>query len=224
MILNETVRRQYISDSLVGRVQPVGTFPTADTALEYLYGLLCELPGFPSRQQVAETVDLLQLTYDPQYYRVSFKISVNLKSKIRLIFFGFLAFDQHLKLCGYEAVIQNLGLAVDPDSESRAEVIPRLCEGIQAVCPVGSPNEQYKDMNDCMTFLSEPNTPFGTFDRADQHSVICRLIHMQLAQIDPKIHCAHVGKSGGHVCTDKKPEFYFSGMTDFLQCAHKFRN
>jgi len=224
LILNETVRRQYISKSLIGRVQPVGTFLTSQTALEYLFGILCEIPHVPSRGQVVETIDLLQLTYDPEYYRVAFKVKLNLKSKLNLIFLGFFSFDEQMKLCGYEAIIQNLGLSLDFDPSERPGLIEKLCHGIQAACPVGSVHQQYSDVNDCINFLSEPRTPFGTYDRADQNSAVCRIIHVQLSQLSPNIHCPHVGKSGGYVCTDKKPEFYFTGQTDFLQCAHRFRN
>ena len=222
IILNQTVRRSYIADSLIGRVQPVGTFHTTAFALEYLYGLLCNIPNLPPRRNVLNSVTTLSLTYDPNHYRTSFKIRVNLDSAKKLVFFGILAFDDQWKLCGYEAVIQNLGLTFDPLASQHASVIAQLCTAIQSICPVGSPKEQYCSQNQCISFLSEPNTPFGTYDRADQNNVVCRLIHVQLAQIDPVVHCPHLGKTGGGKCTDKPADYYFEETTDFVQCAHRY--
>lgn len=224
VVLNATVREQYISKSLMGRVLPVGTFPTAETAMEYLYGILCEIPGLPSRGQVLISTDLLHLTYDPDCYRASFKVQVNLKSRKQLIFFGILAFDHQWKLCGYEAVIQNVGLTIDIDSKLHNSTIQGLCNGIQNICPTGSANHQYASVKECISFLSSPQIPFGSYDRADQNNVVCRLIHLLLAQIAPEIHCPHLGKTGGGACSNKSPKYYFTDVTDFVQCAHRYRN
>ena len=223
VILNETVRKQYIAKSLIGRVQPIGTFPTTETALEYLYGLLCDIPGLPERDEVLTSYKLLQLTYDANYYRVSFKLQLNLKSKKKLTFFGMLAYNENLKLCGYEAVVQNFGLTFDVKSTRYPAIVQELCQGIQVVCPVGSSNQQYANVSECVSFLSEPQTPFGTNDRADQNNVVCRGIHLQLAQIAPSIHCPHVGKDGGGMCTNKPFTHYFEDPSDFLTCAYQYR-
>ncbi|CAF1498358.1 unnamed protein product [Adineta ricciae] len=82
MILNETVRKKYISKTLTGRVQPVGTFDTTQMAVEYLYGLLCAIPNLPERTNLYKTVDILELTYDPNFYRTSVKFQVNLLTEI----------------------------------------------------------------------------------------------------------------------------------------------
>ena len=223
VILDETVRSQYIAESLIGRVQPVGTFATTESALEYLYGLICDIPGLPERDEVLASSKLLQLTYDANYYRVSFKVQMNLKSKKKLTFFGMLAYNENLKLCGYEAVVQNAGLTFDFDPILRPVILQTLCLGIQVVCPVGSSNQQYANVSECVSFLSEPQTPFGTNDRADQNNVVCRTIHLQLAQIDPTTHCPHVGKDGGGKCTNKPYTYYFQDPSDFLTCAHRYR-
>ena len=223
MILNKTVRAQYISSTLTGRVEPVGTFRTTTQALEYIYGLLCDIPNLPPRGESFGSVDLLQLTYDPKHYRVSAKIQLTFVSSKKLVFFTIIAFDKQLKVCGYEGVVQNSGLTFDIPSTLYAFAISNLCKEIQSTCPVGSPNQQYANMSDCISCLSEPQTPFGTNDRADQNNVVCRLIHIQLAQISPSIHCPHVGMTGGGACTDKTAQSYFTGTTDFTRCAYRFR-
>ena len=223
VILNETVRHQYIARSLIGRVQPLGTFSTSSTALEYLYGLICHIPGVQQLLDVLASYELLKLTYDVNYYRVSFKLQLNMESTKKIIFFGMLAFNENMKLCGYEAVVQNAGLTYEFNSTIRPVALQALCQGIQVVCPVGSSNQQYANLSDCLTFLSEPQTPFGTYDRADQNNVVCRLVHLQLAQIDPTTHCPHVGKEGGGKCTNKPYTYYFEDPSDFLTCAYRYR-
>ncbi|UJR18049.1 hypothetical protein I4U23_004950 [Adineta vaga] len=223
MILNSTVRDQYISKNLIGRVLPLGTFSSTELAVEYLYGILCTIPNLPPRTNLFDTVDIIHLTYDAKYYRVSFKIQVNFISKKRLFFFGIFAFAKDMKLCGYEAVIQNAGLTFDFPLEQRTFVISSLCQGVQTICPVGSSNEQYASVSECISFLSEPQTPFGTYDRGDQNNVICRTIHLSLASIAPDIHCPHVGKTGGGACTNKTPESYFEGTSDFVSCAYQYQ-
>ncbi|CAF1367624.1 unnamed protein product [Adineta ricciae] len=223
MILNETVRERYISKTLTGRVQPVGTFDTTQMAVEYLYGLLCAIPNLPERTNLYKTVDILELTYDPKFYRTSAKFQVNLTSNKTLIFFAIIAFDENFKLCGYEAVIQNVGLTLDFPIEQRTSIINNICQLVQVICPVGSSNHQYANLIDCLSFLNESQTPFGTFDRADQNNVVCRLNHIQLASISPDIHCLHVGKTGGGACVNKTSESYFQGTSDFTTCAYQFR-
>lgn len=224
IILNSTLRKQYLSDNLIGRVQPVGTFLSSSSALAYIYGLLCDIPNSPKRSDSVQTVDLLQLTYDPDYYRISAKIQINLASSNKLIFFGMVAFDKDLKLCGYEAVVQNGGLTTDIPSNQHSLAIQGLCQAIQIACPVGSPLQQYENVTECISFLSEPTTPFGTYDRADQNNAVCRLIHSNFVHIEPTVHCPHLGKTGGDACTDKTAKSYFEGKTDFLQCAYKAAN
>ncbi|CAF1422289.1 unnamed protein product [Adineta ricciae] len=221
MILNATVRNQYISSNLIGRVQPVGTFLTTDTATEYLYGLLCAIPNLPLKSILIDTLDLLQWGFDPNYYRTFFKLQINLQSTKKITLLTMIAFDEQFKVCGYEAVVPNAGLTLDFAPEEYSFVISNLCQAIQITCPVGSSNQQYTDVNECISFLSEPQTPFGSYDRADQNNVVCRLIHIQLAAIAPAIHCPHVGKTGGGACTNKTSQSYFEGMSDFVSCAYQ---
>ncbi|KAF3917661.1 hypothetical protein AA313_de0208111 [Arthrobotrys entomopaga] len=39
--------------------------------------------------------------------------------------------------------------------------------------------------------------PFGDFDKIWSDSVVCRIVHLMLASIDPADHCPHVGPTGG---------------------------
>ncbi|KAF3928787.1 hypothetical protein ABW21_db0205574 [Orbilia brochopaga] len=43
---------------------------------------------------------------------------------------------------------------------------------------------------------------FGDFDKIWSDSIVCRVVHLMLAQVDPEEHCPHVGFSGGMKCVD----------------------
>ena len=57
--------------------------------------------------------------------------------------------------------------------------------------------------------------PYGSYDRADQGNVVCRLLHIKFVPFFPSIHCPHVGKTGGNAYYDKTIDFYYN-QPDFL--------
>ncbi|KAK6523077.1 hypothetical protein TWF281_002500 [Arthrobotrys megalospora] len=52
----------------------------------------------------------------------------------------------------------------------------------------------------CFAQLSKKS--FGTFDKLWSNSVTCRTVHLILAEVDPDVHCPHVGPTGGGKCVD----------------------
>lgn len=222
VILNEEVRNQYISQSLTGRVSPIGTFTKTESALEYVYGLLCSIPNLPAQTDLIKKVTVLRVDYSKDKYKVSVKVKFELTTPKTFIVFGALAFDRQMKLCGYEGVIQNPGLTVDIPDFQQPLFIENLCQGIQQICRPNTPDEQYTNITDCINFLST-NVPFGTPDRADQGNVICRAIHLRLTPLLPNIHCPNLGKTGGEFCIDKSAQSYFETPNDFTLCAYKYR-
>ena len=189
-----------------------------------MYGSLCGATILPTITVSLQSVSLLQLTYAPKHYRVSYKARFNLKSSKKLELFGMIAFNKQLQVCGFEAAVENAGLTFDGPVSSRASIIANICRGTQIFCPVGTSYQQYASQSECVSFFSGKQTTFGTYDRADQNTVICRLIHVRFAMISPATHCPHLGKKSTGACTNKPAQSYFTGTTDFLQCAYQFRS
>ncbi|CAF5079090.1 unnamed protein product, partial [Rotaria sp. Silwood1] len=79
---------------LSDRVIPIGTFPSAILALEYLYG----------------TYQQKNMVFNHLIY-----------SNKRLTFFITAAFDKDYKLCGYDGQIRNIGLTLDPRTDVERE-------------------------------------------------------------------------------------------------------
>ncbi|CAF4486562.1 unnamed protein product [Didymodactylos carnosus] len=216
VILNKT-NSYLFSPKLSGRILPAGTFVTPSEALEYLYGILCAIPGSAPRPYTAISSQLNQITYDAQKYLVGTDITLQLTQNKKLTFFVFIAFDKNYALCGYDGQIRNIGLTLDQPTKTNADTIEKLCVGIQKIC-IGN-NTQYKTVKQCITFMTK-KIPFSTYDRLDQNNVICRTLHIQLAVVSPTVHCPHVGPTGGGKCTDKTSESYYQNAT-FLSCAAK---
>lgn len=221
ILFNQTdVKNKYISRrGLTGRVIPVGTFQTEVLALEYLYGILCPIPGLPPRRQTLRAFELKRVTYDQKYFITQSEFIFYLNSGKQVTFFTGMAFDKDYKLCGYEGQIRNFGLTFDSNAEEdRRTNISTICAVADRFCN-GSLKE-YASINDCIQFLTN-KVPYGTFDQGDQGSVICRALHTNFVPLLPEIHCPHVGPTGGGKCTDKTFADYYN-QPNFLACAYKY--
>jgi hypothetical protein len=214
------IQSQYISpQGLIGRIIPAGTFTTPALALEYLYGLLCPIPGLPPRDYTIQAFNLTNVAYDKNYFITQNEFIFTLDGNIRLTFFVNIAFDENYKVCGYEGQIRNLGLTLDPAAYQDPQgSIAALCAATQQFCT--GTLQQYASVEACIEYLST-QVPYGTYDRADQGNVICRFIHIQLVPITPSVHCPHVGPTGGNACYNKTVDFYYN-QTNFLGCAYKY--
>jgi len=217
IVLNQSnVQAQYISSKgLTGRVLPLGTFDTYELALEYLYGLVCPIPGLPTPPNLLEWVEIVRVVYDRQYYITFTEFIFHNADGKKVTFFVQAAFDEEYKICGYDGIVRLPGLTID---EERTQYIASLCAATQQLCTGAL--QEYNSTADCIEFLTT-QVPFGTYDRGDQGSVTCRLIHIKLVPLAPHIHCPHVGPTGGGKCVDKTYDYYYT-KTDFLKCAHRY--
>ena len=222
IILNQSnIQDQYISQKgLTGRVLPLGTFETTILALEYLYGIVCPIPGFPPRQFNLQSIELKRITYDKKYLITQVEFVFHYTDGKLLTFFVGVAFDEDYKLCGYNGQIRNIGITIDARTEQERQVnINIICNVAERFCT--GPLKEYRNVSDCVQFLTN-NVPYGSYDRADQGNVACRIIHTSLVPLLPSIHCPHVGPTGGGKCVDKTFDYYYN-HSDFLTCAHKYK-
>ena len=221
IILNQNnIQSEYISSKgLTGRFLPAGTFPSTILALEYVYGLACPIPNIKETGIIVESFNLTRVAYDKNYLITRNEVIVNFTGNIRLTLLMNLAFDRHYKLCGYDGQIRNLGLTFDTYTEIEHQtIIGRICAVTQIFC--NGTLQQYNSVDACKEYLTR-NLPYGTYDRADQGNVVCRIIHAGFVPLLPSVHCPHVGPNGGGACTDKTINFYYE-QPDFLGCAHKY--
>ena len=209
----DNIRSKYISSKgLSGRALPAGTFTTKALAVDFLYGVLCPV-GFQS-------VELVRLICDQKSFITQSEFIYTLTDGRRITSSATMAFDKDYKLCAYDSQIRNNGLTLDTQSvESHQAAINVICTLADNYC--NDKSKQYDNIKACKQYLTT-EVPFGSFDRADQSNVVCRLMHSMLIPINPTRYCPRVGPTGGDVCTNKTIDCYYN-QPDCLACAHKYK-
>jgi hypothetical protein len=189
-----------------GRVTPAGHFHDAQAVNEYFFGLAAT----PTSK--VTSVDITSLVASDN--KVGIEIDIHFERTVGGNFTlrqtGFFTFDHRNLVTSFDLTILNLGAASNPKTDAEREA------GIAGVCAVlttGVPGQaatcpgEYTDFADCMAFMHA--IPFGTWDRANSNTVVCRQFHTLLTPFRPDIHCPHAGKTGGGACIDFSYESFF---------------
>jgi hypothetical protein len=131
---------------------------------------------------------------------------------------GFYIFNEQNLVESLDLVILNLGAAVNPPDtpEAHSAIINELCGLlVDVTCsdPVYDPDGHYTSIEDCVSFMN--SIPFGTWDRANSNTVVCRQLHSLITYYRPDIHCPHTGKTGGGMCIDFTYESFYDYNYDY---------
>lgn len=94
----------------------------------------------------------------------------------------------------YGSAVQNLaGILQTQGPES----LGPICGFIQMACPVNTSLQQYSSVQECANFLlnlpRNSEQTFCPYGFGNTNSTMCRLVHLNLAFIDPFVHCPHLG-------------------------------
>jgi hypothetical protein len=220
-IMTGQVSVSHIFDSTVkGRVTPAGQFLEYQEVLEYFYGLAATPSSY------VYYVDFKSLVASGEKVAVEVDIYFNgMNNPIAprnfiLTETGFFTFNAANKVVSFDLAILNLGAAVDPRSREESELnIKGTCAlltlgvgGLPATCPAeftgAVPVAKYED---CLRFMH--GISYGSWNRANSNTFVCRQLHSILTIYQPGLHCSHVSKSGGGVCVDFPYESYY--QSDF---------
>ncbi|WWD09406.1 hypothetical protein V865_007529 [Kwoniella europaea PYCC6329] len=90
----------------------------------------------------------------------------------------------------------NLTNITDTSVILRTYLSEKICKMSMDHCT--GPNEQYKDTEECMTFLS--GREIGEWYRMGEDNLVCRHLHVPMLPLRPSVHCPHIGPSGGDMC------------------------
>jgi SnoaL-like domain len=192
-----------------GRVTPVGHFHDEQAVSEYFFGLAAT----PTSRVTTATMRSLAVSGDKVAVEVDIHFEKLAGGGFTLRQTGFFTFDDDDLVSSFDLSILNLGAAVNPTSAAEREA------SIQGVCAVlttgvaGQPatcrgeNAEYADFNDCVTFMR--SVPYGTWDRANSNTFVCRQFHTLLTPFRPDVHCPHAGKTGGGMCVDVSYQSFF---------------
>jgi hypothetical protein len=208
-VLSGQVSVSDIFDSSVkGRVTPVGQFHDIHAVDEYFFGLAVT----PTTRVTDVQFKSLTVSGDKVAVEVdiSFEPTVPAGRAFTLRQTGFFSFNEQDLVVSFDLTILNLGAAVNPKSVAEQEAnIAGVCAlltgailGRPATCP-----GTYADFNACFVFMH--TIPYGTWDRANSNTVVCRQLHSLLTPFRPDVHCPHCSPSGGGACVDFPYESFF---------------
>jgi hypothetical protein len=206
-ILQNTALASQFAPSVRGRVTPVGKFNDFNGVLEYFYALAIQ-PGSPV---ISVNFKALISTGDKVGVRVDILFN-NSGSLRNLTQTGFYQFNSNNQVTTFDLAILNLGAAVDVPASDQAAVIQGVCSALTVNPGTCNGFHEYTDFNDCVSFMN--SIPYGSWNRANSNTVVCRQLHTLLTPFRPAVHCPHAGKTGGGACIDfPYTDFY---QDDFL--------
>jgi len=193
-----------------GRINPLGTFDDDEETLEYFYALAGPVIGNLGYRVIATNLLIVESLGDDKWgIRVDLLFENQLVpapwTQFNLTQIGFFRFDPVTNLIvSYDLSIENMGRV--PWTLPQDQAIQMLCGAAQQEC-VG-PNQQFANYTACSDFMY--SIPFGTNWIAGSNSVVCRMVHIQLAVVRPSVHCPHVGPTGGMKCIDFTYQDYYN--------------
>ncbi|OJJ67885.1 hypothetical protein ASPBRDRAFT_58471 [Aspergillus brasiliensis CBS 101740] len=209
------------SDNVHGRVDVTRTFTNRDLNNEYIFGLFSQ-PGdtHPSIFGVPIAYNLTQFAATSNTVASTAVLTFNI-STFDLIIPGVITawfeFNSLGQITQYDAVfrwldwlfVQILHAAgrkfhtSNNDTETRnrvADLFARtICQTEEEYC-LGS-NRQYASPQECYRFLTR-RIRFGQPWEMGRNTLLCREVHENMVRLNPDVHCAHIGPSGGEYCVD----------------------
>lgn len=85
-------------------------------------------------------------------------------------------------------------LLQDKLATSVCSVATKYCNGT---------NQQYDNANQCHDYLTK-QVRLGEAYELGMNTLSCRMVHQNMVQYRPDVHCPHIGPSGGGYCTDDR--------------------
>ena len=190
-----------------GRVTPVGQLHDPEAVNEYFFGLASTPMSRVSQvtfQSLVASGDLVAVEVDIQFRGSGETRDFKLRQT------GFFTFNEEDRVKSFDLTILNLGAAVNPKSEAeKVANIDSVCTALTvgvASLPATCPGE-YTDFADCVAFMK--SIPYGSWDRANSNTAVCRQLHTLMTPYRPEVHCPHAGKTGGGMCVDFPYESFF---------------
>ena len=228
-----------------GRVTPVGAFMGFESVREYFFALAAAGSRVEkvtinrlvsSDTDVSVDVDIFFCQMPtpcpaavPKVAGVGFTLTQT----------GFFTFNGADKVIGFDLSIQNLGAAVDPQSILERETnIQQVCAFLTLQSSATSPGtcpsyfdsaDDYAGTNytfnpslpgpspafaNCVAFMH--TIPYGSWNRANSNTFVCRQLHSLLTPFRPTVHCPHTSPTGGMTCIDfSYDSFYTTNLFDY---------
>ena len=159
---------------------------------------------------------------------------------------GFFTFNGADRIIAFDLSILNLGAAVDAatpaDQEAQIQqtcalltVVPNPQDGGPGTCgPTFADAASYANTNPLSNYQFDPSAgafgncvgfmhsiPFGSWNRANSNTFVCRELHSLLTLYRPAVHCPHTSPAGGMTCIEfPYDSFYDTGFSTAASSMH----
>ncbi|KAI8469053.1 MAG: hypothetical protein J3K34DRAFT_522429 [Monoraphidium minutum] len=207
----EFARKIYTDDAVMA-VVPIGLFEGALTAFEYITLFSRKGASVPSvanatgltLRQVVLVGDVAVVAHDVSLVnpwnatyggilRGTSMLKFDANSRIK-----FHSFDWPM----WSEAVRGLNYPATNTPEVQGVNIDLICRAHQASCR--GANQQYETVDTCKAFMVSIDA-LAPIHRLAGNNVACRMFHARYIDVDPDVHCPHIGPSGGGKCTEDLP-------------------
>jgi len=214
------------SPNVRGRVTPLGVFPSFLGVTEYFYGLAstpqATISKITERELKCEgrvTTGRMDLVLDGSQdpTRTPANAFVNFTHVFRIVH------DDQARAYSMDVQFQNLGAALDRAADEtftipgvgtlnvRQTYVAGMCQLLSQTCT--GPLQAYPSIEQCIGF-NLGAIPYGSYNRVNSNTSVCRQLHALLTIYRPDVHCAHASPSGGGACQDFPASSYYSDLVE----------
>ncbi|AEO67533.1 uncharacterized protein THITE_2144873 [Thermothielavioides terrestris NRRL 8126] len=215
----QSINSTLFAPNIQGRVDITRTFDGAELNTEYIFGLFADptklsLIGVP----VSYNITKFAATDNIVSASTVFMFNATMFGKlIPITIDTFTTFDPETKqLTQYDATFKwmdflfaelyaEIGTLIHANSTDQVDayltniMAQTLCEAHSAHCT--GADQQYADATSCYNYLTT-QVRLGQVYELGRNTLWCRLMHAEMLQYRPSVHCPHVGPSGGGMCVD----------------------
>ncbi|KAJ4185340.1 hypothetical protein NW759_016992 [Fusarium solani] len=214
----KAINSTLFADNVQGRVDITRNFPGRELNTEYLFGLFTD-PYSVSLLNVPVSYEITAFTANDYIAAATTVVMFNsslLDIVVPVTIDSFIAWNDRQEIVQYDSTFRWFGFLLDTlvAAAGRKLGAPSLAEARSAlahtlatsICQVHDKHctgvsKQYGDNAECMSFLTR-SIRFGQDYELGRNTLLCRLVHQQMVQYRPEVHCPHIGPAGGGMCVD----------------------
>jgi hypothetical protein len=218
----KAINSSFLAPNIIGRVDITRTFEGQELNTEYLFGLFATLGqnssfynllGYPTgyvvthftaRGNVAASANVIMFNFTSIGISMPIEIDTwtvyNAYGQVEMYDFTFRYFSWLYDT--FFEIIQNQINALTHEQTIfwiTDRLATSICSTHQMYC--NGANQQYASYDACDQFLRS-QIRFGKAYEMGRNTLLCRMLHQNMVQYRPTVHCPHIGPSGGGMCED----------------------
>ncbi|GAB1216534.1 hypothetical protein ATERTT37_005750 [Aspergillus terreus] len=214
----EAINSTLFTTDVQGRVDITRVFNGSELNTEYIFGLFSD-PNHVSLVGVPIAYSITQFIAERNIASATTVVTFNATSFGNLLLpvtiDTWIMWDADGRIMQYDATFRWFGFLLDTLVEALATSIngtasqataaltqllaTTVCDTHDKYCT--GKNQQYDNSTACYDFLTTA-IPLGKDYDLGRDTLLCREVHEHMVQYDPKMHCPHIGPTGGDYCVN----------------------